>query len=189
MAKINLLPWRENLRKQRQQHFMLALGATVVVAALLVLAANFFMNQQISGQENRNEYLRGEIRKLERDIQRIEELEEVRENLIARKNVIEQLQSSRNLMVHLFNQMAQTVPEGITLNSVRQNNEQLTLVGTSESETRVSDYMRNIESAEWLSQTQLNIVERAESEGRPGQPYRFELQARVAPPQADQEEY
>ena len=75
---------------------MLALGATVVVAALLVLAANFFMNQQISGQENRNEYLRGEIRKLERDIQRIEELEEVRENLIARKNVIEQLQSSRN---------------------------------------------------------------------------------------------
>ncbi len=188
MAKINLLPWRENLRKKQQQYFMLALGATLVVAALLVLSANFFMNQQISGQENRNQYLRGEIRKLERDIQRIEQLEEVRDNLIARKNVIEQLQSSRNLMVHLFNQMAQTVPEGVTLDSVRQNNSQLTIIGTSESETRVSDYMRNIESAEWLSQTRLNIVERSATEARPGQPYRFELQARVAPPQSDEEE-
>jgi len=188
MAKINLLPWRENLRKKRQQNFMVALGATLAAAALVVLAANHFMNQQISGQENRNNYLRAEIRKLERDIQRIEQLEEVRDNLIARKDVIEQLQSNRNLMVHLFNQLAQTVPEGVTLNSVRQNNEELSIQGSSESETRVSDYMRNIEGAEWMSNTRLSIVERERQEGRVGQPYRFELRARVAPPQADNEE-
>ncbi|AKS42845.1 PilN domain-containing protein [Wenzhouxiangella marina] len=188
MAKINLLPWRENLRAQKQKQFLIALGATVALAALIVFAANFYMNQQISGQENRNNFLRSEIRKLERDIERIEQLEEVRDNLIARKNVIEQLQSNRNVMVHLFNSMAQTVPEGVTLTSVRQNNELLTIQGVSESETRVSDYMRNIEDAEWMSETRLNIVERENNENTPGQPYRFELQARVGPPKTDEVE-
>jgi len=184
MAKINLLPWRENLRKQRQKNFMAALVATLVVGGLIVFAANFLINQQIEGQNNRNEYLRGEIRKLERDIERIEQLEEVRNNLISRKDVIEQLQSSRNLMVHLFNQLAQTVPEGVTLNAVQQSGQTLTIEGTSESESRVSDYMRSIESAEWMSGTQLDIVERTPEEQRPGQPYRFEVRTRIAPPAA-----
>jgi len=182
MAKINLLPWREDLRRQRQKNFMVALGATLVGAALLILAANFFMNQQIDGQQSRNEYLRAEIRTLERDIARIEELEEVRDNLIARKDVIEQLQSSRNLMVHLFNQLAQTVPEGVTLDTVRQTDQTLVIEGTSESETRVSDYMRSIEGAEWMSQTALDIVERMTVEERVGQPHRFEIRTRLAPP-------
>jgi type IV pilus assembly protein PilN len=188
MAKINLLPWRENLRQQRQKNFLIALGLAAAIAAALVLAGNFAINNQISGQDNRNAYLRAEIRKLDRDIQRIEQLEEVRENLIARKNVIERLQSNRNLMVHLFNQMARTVPEGITLNSVRQTDERLTIVGTSESETRVSDYMRNIESAEWLHDPRLRIVEVSRQDARPGQPYRFELSARIASPTAAEEE-
>ncbi|MCH8479094.1 MAG: PilN domain-containing protein [Wenzhouxiangella sp.] len=145
------------------------------------------MNNQISGQENRNNFLRAEIRKLDRAIERIEQLEETRENLIARKNVIERLQTNRSMMVHLFNQLAQTVPEGVTLNSVRQTGDQLTIVGTSESETRVSEYMRNIEAAEWLHAPTLRIVERSEREERPGQPHRFELTARVSSPDQQQE--
>jgi len=188
MAKINLLPWRENLRKQRQKNFMAALVGTLVVAALIVLGGNYLANQQIDGQEARNDYLRAEIRKLEQDIQRIEQLEEVRDNLIARKDVIENLQSSRNLMVHLFNQLAQTVPEGITLDAVQQNDQTLVIEGTSESETRVSDYMRNIEAADWMSQTALNIVERVGEENRPGQPHRFEVRTQLAPPSASEEE-
>jgi type IV pilus assembly protein PilN len=188
MAKINLLPWRENLRQQRQKNFLITLGIAVLIAALVVLAGNHLMNQLISGQDNRNNYLRAEIRKLDRDIQRIDQLEEVRESLIARKNVIERLQSNRNVMVHLFNQMARTTPEGITLDSVRQTGERLTIVGTSESETRVSEYMRNIETAEWLHDPRLRIVEVVRQGSRPGQPYRFELSARLAPPHAAEEE-
>ena len=187
MARINLLPWRENLRQQRQKNFLVGLGVAVLVAAVLVLAGNHIMNQMISGQENRNQYLRGEIRKLERDIQRIEQLEQVRDNLIARKNVIERLQRNRSMMVHLFNQLAQTVPEGLTLSTVRQSGEQLTIVGTSESETRVSDYMRNIERAQWLHSPRLRIVERTRTEDRPGQSFRFELVVQVRSPE-DQEE-
>lgn len=189
MAKINLLPWRENLRQQRQKNFLISLGVAVAVAAVLVLAGNYAMNNMISGQDNRNAYLRAEIRKLDRDIQRIDQLEEVRESLIARKNVIERLQSNRNLMVHLFNQMARTTPEGITLDSVRQTDERLTISGSSESETRVSDYMRNIESAEWLHDPRLRIVEISRQDARPGQPYRFELSARIASPAAVEQEY
>lgn len=187
MARINLLPWRENLRQQRQKNFLMTLGVAALVAAVLILAGNHAMNQMISGQENRNQYLRGEIRKLERDIQRIEHLEQVRDNLIARKNVIERLQRNRSMMVHLFNQMAQTVPEGLTLSTVRQSGEQLTIVGTSESETRVSDYMRNIEQAEWMHSPRLRIVERTRTEERPGQSYRFELNVQLRSPE-DQEE-
>ena len=187
MARINLLPWRENLRQQRQKNFLITLGVAVVTVALLVLLANHAMNQMISGQENRNQYLRGEIRKLERDIQRIEQLEQVRDNLIARKNVIERLQRNRSMMVHLFNQMAQTVPEGLTLGTVRQAGEELTIIGTSESETRVSEYMRNIEQAEWLHSPRLRIVERTGSGERPTQAYRFELVVQIRSPE-DQEE-
>jgi type IV pilus assembly protein PilN len=187
MARINLLPWRENLRQQRQKNFLIALAVAALAAAFLVLLGNHIMNQMISGQENRNQYLRGEIRKLERDIQRIEQLEQVRDNLIARKNVIERLQRNRSMMVHLFNQLAQTVPEGLTLNTVRQSGEALTIVGTSESETRVSDYMRNIEQAQWLHTPRLRIVERVRDGDRPGQSYRFELVVQVRSPQDEEE--
>lgn len=189
MAKINLLPWRENLRQQRQKNFMISLGVAVLVAAGLVMMANHLMNVQIAGQDARNNFLRAEIRSLDRDIQRIEQLEQVRESLISRKEVIERLQSNRTATVHLFNQLARTVPEGITLNSVRQTQERLTVLGTSESETRVSEYMRNIEAAPWMSDPQLRIVERSPSGDRPAQPYRFELSARIAPPETDEEAF
>lgn len=120
MARINLLPWRETQRQERQRNFIGLLIVVGVVAAGLVFAGNQTMNNIIDGQEARNNFLRGEIRTLDREIARIQELEQTRDSLISRKNVIERLQENRSLMVHLFNQIAQTVPEGITLNSVRQ---------------------------------------------------------------------
>jgi len=190
MAKINLLPWRENLRQQGQQMFLATLIATALAAAAVVFLANQAMNSLIDGQENRNDYLRAEIRKLEDDIREIENLEQVRNSLLARKEVIERLQANRSLMVHLFNQLAQTVPEGITLDSVRQASSELTISGTSESETRVSEYMRAMESARaaWLHNPRLRIVEQNERQDRPGQPSRFELQVRIASPASLEEE-
>src|SRR5690625_1282179 len=120
MIRINLLPWREELRQQRQKNFMAAFVGTIIAAALLVFLGSYLVGKQISGQQNRNSYLQGEIKKLDRDIASIEGLEATRDSLLARKNVIEQLQENRSLMVHLFNSLATTVPEGIRLSTVGQ---------------------------------------------------------------------
>ena len=188
MARINLLPWRENLREERQRNFMVALGVTAVVAIIVVLIGNHLMNRQISGQDARNSYLQSQIRQLDRDIQEIENLEAQREDLLARKNVIERLQENRSMTVHLFNYMARTVPEGVRLSSVRQSGEELTILGTTQSETRVSEYMRNIEGAEWLHAPSLRIVEVLGQRDQPDQPFRFELRARVSSPATDNDE-
>jgi type IV pilus assembly protein PilN len=92
-------------------------------------------------------------------------------------------------MVHLFNQIAQTVPEGITLTNVRQSGSELTLNGTSQSETRVSDYIRQIEQATWLTNPTLRIIQADQSDERPDQPFRFELRAQVQTPGQDEEEF
>ncbi len=189
MARINLLPWRENLRQERQRNFMIALAATAALAILLVFLGSHLVERQIDGQQARNRYLENEIRKLDRDIASIEKLEATRDNLLARKNVIERLQENRSMMVHLFNSLAQTVPEGIRLTSVKQAGEQLTIEGTTQSETRVSDYMRNIESAEWLHEPELRIIEAIEDTQEGGaEPFRFILRARVASPNTVEQE-
>lgn len=189
MARINLLPWREAQRQERQRNFLTMLVGVALLSAGLVFLANQGMNALIAGQEGRNNFLRAEIGKLDREIAEIQELERTRDNLISRKNVIERLQENRSLMVHLFNQIAQTVPEGITLNSVRQVGNVLTLVGTSESESRVSDYMRRIESAEWLRSPELRILQIQGREQSPDQPFRFELRAEIGSPRQVEEEF
>jgi len=189
MARINLLPWRENLRQERQRNFLIALAATALVAVLLVFLGSHLVGRQIDAQDARNRYLENEIRQLDRDIASIEKLEATRDNLLARKNVIERLQENRSMMVHLFNSLAQTVPDGVRLNEVQQSGEQLTIRGVTQSETRVSDYMRNIEAAEWLHEPDLRIIEAIENEeGGGAEPFRFELRARVASPNAVEQE-
>jgi len=188
MARINLLPWRENLRQERQRNFMIALIGTGLLAVALVFLGSHLVQRQISAQEARNTFLQQEIRKLDRDIESIEQLEQTRDNLLARKNVIERLQENRSMMVHLFNYLARTVPEGIRLTSVRQTGEELTIQGTTQSETRVSDYMRNIERAEWMHEPELRIIEARDDSDAGAQPFRFELRARVASPKAVEDE-
>lgn len=188
MSRINLLPWRETQRQARQRNFVILVVAVAALAAVAVFGSNQLMGNIIEGQEARNDFLRSEIRALDREIARIEDLERTRDRLISRKNVIERLQENRSLMVHLFNQIAQTVPEGITLNSVRQTGSDLTIVGTTESETRVSEYMRRIADATWLRNPQLRIIEIESREQRADQPFRFELQAVIGPPRDSAEE-
>ncbi|HLR87085.1 MAG TPA: PilN domain-containing protein [Wenzhouxiangella sp.] len=185
MIRINLLPWREELRQQRQKNFMTAFVGTIVVAALLVFLGSYLVGKQISGQQNRNSYLQGEIKKLDRDIASIEGLEATRDSLLARKNVIEQLQENRSLMVHLFNSLATTVPEGIRLSTVGQRGSALTIKGVSESETRVSDYMSNIEAADWLHDPTLRIIQAlGKNEDGQAERFDFELRSTLASPQA-----
>ena len=188
MARINLLPWREQQRQERQRKFIGSVVLVAIVTGGIIFLGNQGMNSLISGQEARNNFLRGEIRVLDRQITEIEAFERTRDNLISRKDVIDRLQENRSLMVHLFNQVAQTVPEGITLTSLRQTGSELTIVGTAESESRVSDYMRRIEAASWLHSPRLRIIQLQSREQAPEQPFRFELQAQIrSPRQAEQE--
>lgn len=166
---------------------MIGLGATALLAIGVVLVANHLVTRQIDGQDARNSFLESEIRQLDRDIARIEELEETRSRMLSRKEVIEELQEHRSMSVHLFNYMAQTVPDDLRLTTVRQSGSTLTIRGRTQSETRVSEYMRNIESAGWLHDPTLNIVEALERDG-PDLPYRFELRARLGSPPATDEE-
>lgn len=186
MAKINLLPWREDRRKQRNKEAQTVLVAAALVGALIVFASWFQVGKWTEGQEARNSLLREEIRIADEKIKEIEALERTRQTLLQRKEVIEQLQADRSVMVHLFDELVRRTPEGVRLSSIKQNGQQLTLEGLAESNARVSEYMRMIDQSQWLGNSELSIVE-AKGEDRKER-YVFTLVINLRKPSAEGEE-
>lgn len=185
MARINLLPWRAERRKQRQKEFGLMLGLAAAAAIGVSLLISTYYDAQIEGQNERNAYVRDRITEVERQITEIKALDEKKARLLARKDVIEQLQASRSQMVHLFDSLVRTIPDGVVLTAVKQDDQVLTLQGRSQSNARVSTYLRNLESSGWMTQPELSIIEAKGTDK--GLPYEFSLQVRLANPngQAD----
>ena len=163
MARINLLPWREELRKQKQRDFGIIAVSSIILAGLVVLLAHFHVDGLINNQNQRNAYLQNEIEILNTRIGRIKELEAMKQNLLARMNVIQELQSSRPESVHLLDEMVRTLPDGVHLKKFTQKNKALTMAGIAESNARVSDYMRKIDQSEWLTGPRLNVIKTTES--------------------------
>ena len=163
MPRINLLPWREELRKERQRNFAVAAAAAVLIGGAVVFTAKTMVNGQIQHQENRNQMLNKEIATLDKQIGEIRDLEEKKDRLLARMQIIEQLQRSRPEVVHLFDELARTLPNGVHLESVKQKGKRITLTGKAQSSTRVSAYMRNIDRSEWLADPGLDVVETKDS--------------------------
>lgn len=159
MPKINLLPWRDELRAQRRNQFYMAMGGSFGIAALVVLIGVLLMNGIIDSQYDRNRLLTGEITKLDERIKEILSLEKKKDRLVARMKIIEQLQKSRPEIVHVFEDLVRTLPDGVHLTSVRQTGRTLEIQGTAESNTRVSAFMRNISKSEWLEAPDLKVVE------------------------------
>ncbi|WP_290885491.1 PilN domain-containing protein [Arenimonas sp.] len=186
MARINLLPWRAERRKLRQKEFVSMLGLAAVVAVAISLLIVMYYNGQIQGQQNRNQYLRDQIVLVDQQITEIEELDKKKANLLARKQVIEQLQASRSQMVHLFDELVRTIPEGVRLNSIKQNGQSLTLEGRAQSNARVSSYMRNLEASGWMASPDLSIIE-AKGDDK-GLPNMFSLKVTLKNPSAVEEE-
>ena len=165
-ANINLLPWRLERRKLREREFYLMLAAAALAGVLLVLGIVGLYSARIDAQQQRNQFLRAEIAKLDTQIKEIERLQEARRQLVARKDVIERLQANRAQMVHMWDQLVRTIPEGVRLSTVKQAGAQLTLEGFAQSQARVSTYMRRLEESEWLTGTSLSIVEAKDEDQR-----------------------
>ena len=186
MARINLLPWREERRKQRNRESQTLFVAAAFAAALVVLLIIWRFNAMIDGQNVRNEYLRQEITKVDAKIKEIEELEKTRTNLLNRKKVIEDLQASRSMMVHLFDDLVRTIPDGVRLNTIKQAGNVLTLDGFAESNARVSEYMRNLEGSAWMGNPALRIAEAKGPDKRSRYP--FTLTVNLKKPEVEGEE-
>ncbi len=188
MARINLLPWRAERRKQRQREFGVMLGMAALAGVLLSAFIWLYYSAQIDGQNERNAYLQGEITKVETSIGEIDKLDKQKARLLARKKVIEELQANRSQMVHLFDSLVRTIPDGVSLTSLKQEGDLLTLEGRAQSNARVSTYMRNLESAGWMKDPDLSIIEAKHDDKAPASsgdkalPYQFTLQVRLANP-------
>ncbi|MGV8960957.1 MAG: PilN domain-containing protein [Stenotrophomonas sp.] len=159
MARINLLPWRAERRKQRQREFYGMLGFAALAGVLLSMLMWFYYDRQISGQNERNSYLQAEIDKVKEQNTEIDRLDRQKDRLLARKKVIEELQAKRSQMVHLFDSLVRTIPDGVVLTALKQEGDILTLEGRTQSNARVSAYMRNLESSGWMSNPELSIIE------------------------------
>lgn len=163
MPRINLLPWREEERKKRQTDFMVSMAGSLIVGIVMVVVTIFAYSQMIDYQQARNLRLESEIVELEKSISEIDGLEAQKERLLARMEIIEQLQRSRPEIVHLFDEMTRQLPEGVYLNGMRQSGMSVELQGVAQSSTRVSALMRQIDASEWLTDPGVIKVETTES--------------------------
>jgi type IV pilus assembly protein PilN len=190
MANINLLPWRAERRKQREREFYMMLATAAAGAIVAFLAAMTWMGILIDDQENRNTYLQQEIKSLDKKIEEIQELDKRRSQLLTRKEIIEQLQSNRSQMVHLFDEMVKTIPDGARLGTMKQVGDLLTLEGTAESNSRVATYMRNIDVSPWMGRSDLRKIENKAGNKDVDKklPFAFSLEVKLRKPEDDKDQ-
>ncbi|MFC5437369.1 PilN domain-containing protein [Rhodanobacter umsongensis] len=184
MAHVNLLPWRAERRKQREREFYMQLVVAFVVALGVLLLWIFWMDQRIDNQNERNTYLQTEIKQLDVRIAKIKDLEKVREHLLARKQIIEQLQADRSQMVHLFDELVKTIPSSARLTGLKQGGQSMTLDGVAQSNASVAEYMRNVESSPWMGHADLRKTENTHDATR--MPYVFGLDVTLSRPKTDE---
>lgn len=157
-VRINLLDWRTELSNLRKQQFAAAMVGGALLAVAAVGAMTLGVSNAIDFQRQRNEFLRGQIVEMDKKIKEIEELEKVKANLLARMKVIEELQSSRTAMVHFFDEILNTLPDGVYIKQLKQSGAAVTVDGVAESNGRVSSYMKNIEASAWFSDPKLVVI-------------------------------
>lgn len=163
MPRINLLPWREEQRKERRQAFFVSLGVAAVVAGISTFGVNLYFSSLVDAQQSRNDRLNAEIASLDKQISEIESLEQQKQQFIARMEIIERLQSSRPAIVHVFDELARTLPDGTQLTGITQTGNRLKIEGLAQSSTRVSTFMRNIDESEWMRNPELEVIETREN--------------------------
>ncbi|MEO8463978.1 MAG: PilN domain-containing protein [Gammaproteobacteria bacterium] len=181
MPRINLLPWRAELRQKRKKEFFMALLGAVIVGGALVYLSKLTVQGWTSSQRGRNEILKAQIVTLDKQIEEIKGLKSQRERLLARMRVIDQLQRSRPEVVHLFDEIVNVVPEGVDLTDIGQAGARIELRGVAQSSTRVSALMRNIDGSKWMKDPSLDIVESVAAAAGADKSSKFKLFAQQIP--------
>ena len=158
MAKINLLPWREERRKELLNEFLIMLGLVALFTAFIVGIVHFYHSQLIERQNTRIGYIDKRIKEVDKKITEIKELEKQKESLLSRMRAIESLQRDRPLIVHLFDELVRSLPEGLSILALKQEGPKVTITGEAQSHARVSSFMRKIEQSEWIKDAKLKII-------------------------------
>ena len=166
MAKINLLPWREELRRQKQKEYLTIVGICAVLTLAAWGAIHWHFQERIDYQTSRNSFIQDENKKLDKKIEEIKKLEREKDRLLARMKAIETLQTSRPIIVHIFDELVTSLPEGVFLREISQVGKNITIRGAAQSNARVSNYMRNVEKSDWLKDPSLDIIQSASEDGR-----------------------
>lgn len=166
MTRINLLPWRETHRKEKNQEFYVALGLCAAIAAGVGFGGFKYAQDKVAFQDQRNARLDTEIALLQEELAAIRELEETKSNLLARMEIIQQLQGARPQIVHTFHEVATRLPAGVYLTSMKQvGNDKLEIEGRAESNARVSALMRRMDQSDFFSNPKLDVIESDKTEG------------------------
>jgi len=165
MANINLLPWREAQRRERNQMTLVICGLMWGAACLVVFAGKLFMDYQIDHQKARNTYVQSEIDALSKVISEIEDLKQKRDDLLSRMEVIQNLQKNRSQIVHVFDDMVSKLPAGVFYDKISKNDRRLAMVGKAQSNGRVSALMRSLDASDWFDGATLNVVDVIDQNG------------------------
>lgn len=183
MARINLLPWREQLREERKKQFLSILVLIVLFSGLLIFLGDRNLNGKIDQQNARNDFLRKEISLLDGRIKEIEQLQARRTQLLDRMKIIQDLQGNRPIIVRVFDEMARTLPDGVYFTSVNMAGPVIGIKGGAESNSRVSNLMRQMDASDWLASPNLTAV-KAVTQGALDQANVFEMSVRQTEPGA-----
>lgn len=185
MAHINLLPWREEKRQERQQQFYIAMGLTLALAIIIFTIFNSHMNSLLDKQNQRNAYLQKEIAIVDMQIKEIQDLEKQRDRLLARMRVIQDLQQSRPKVVKVFDSIVRTVPEGIHLQVLSREGDKLIVQGVAQTNARVSVFMNQLDNDPEFTESTLRVVQRTSS--RDDAIRQFTLEVTESKPETDEE--
>jgi len=164
MPHINLLPWREELRSEKQRQFNVTLAGAAIFSALAVVFVHIQMTSMIESQNSRNTFMEDTIKKVEKEIEEIKTLKRDKESLLARMQVIQQLQSSRPEVVHLFEEVALATPKGVFLLNTERTGTNISITGVANSNDSVSKFMRNLDASEWLTNPKLSVIDSAKQQ-------------------------
>ena len=189
MAQINLLPWRESRREERKRQFLMVMLGVVFIGGGSVFLADRYVTGEISNQQARNEFIRGEISVLDARVQEINQLQEQKREIQDRMNVIQDLQGSRPVIVRVFDELVKTLPSGVYFQTVERTGDTMHIIGVAESYGKLTDLMRKLESSDWFANPELRIISAAEDEGFAADAAsRFTLDLALVTPRSPDEE-
>jgi len=179
MAKINLLPWREAYRKEKKEQFLAVIGGVVLLSGLIAYLWIVSVESSIENQEARNHLLETEIATMEKQVKEIADLKKVRDDLLARIKIIQDLQGTRPLIVRYFDDFARSIPDGVFVTMVARQGGMVSIEGVAESYNRVATFMRNLDSSDWFAGANLTSVVAAPSEGEQAQSFKVSVNTSV----------